>query len=261
MAASRARRGPPFTASERAALLGTFREAWEAKERAELADSDADTTEPRRIMALAAEAYVDGVPIVAISRSPLSAEVFETSIDTIDLDGLWWAYDYEYRPYVEAPGDLVAWTGALKVDGPLPAWSLKAMPGPDVPFILPKLMALPGMTAVISAVRVGPHVGFPICYYAEPLPPPDVERTDDWGIRSYTYRRPDGSLASAHAVQADEDKDFELRPWLGGGRVWWIAPGDESLTLREGLDGCPYVDLPGERRRRYVQEGRERFAV
>jgi hypothetical protein len=258
--APRARRGTPFTAQERQAILGTFREAWEAKERAELDDDDADTAEPRRIMAEAARAYEDGVPIVAISRSPLSGEVFEVSIDTFDLDGLWWAYDYEYRPFVEPPRDLFAWTGALKLDGPVPEWSLKAMPGPDVPFILPGLMALPGMTAVISSLRIGRHVGFPICYYADPLPQ-GVERADDWGIRSYTYQRPDGTFASAHAVQSDEEKDFELRPWLESGRVHWIAPGDDSLTLHRGADGCPYVDLPGERRRRYIERGGARFAV
>ena len=250
----RARRGTPFTAQERQAILDTFREAWEAKERAELTNPATDTSARRAVMSQAADAYLDGLPIVPISRSPLSGEVFETAIDTFGIDGLWWAYDYEYRVHVPAPDDLFAWTGALKVDGPLPDWSLKAMPGPDVPFILPRLMALPGMTAVISSIQVGPHVGFPICYYADPIPH-GGERVDDWGIRSYTYQRPDGSLASAHSTQADEDKDFELRPWLQGGRVWWIAPGDDSLELHQGVDGCPYLDLPGERRRRYVQEG------
>ena len=120
-------------------------------------------------------------------------------------------------------------------------------------------MAHPGMVAVISSIRVGRHVGLPVCYYADPQPM-DLERVDDWGIRSFTFQRPDGSMASGHAVQADEDKDFDLRPWLESGRLRWIAPGDEALELRTGADGCPYVDLPGERRRRYLQEGKTWFA-
>jgi hypothetical protein len=102
-------------------------------------------------------------------------------------------------------------------------------------------------------------VGFPIVYFADPMPF-DFERVDDWGHRSYTYTRADGTMASAHAVQADEEKDFELLPWVRDGRVLWIAPGDESLELRRGIDGCPYLDLPGERRRRYIQEGDTWFA-
>ena len=58
----------------------------------------------------------------------------------------------------------------------------------------------------------------------------------------------------------DEDKEYDLRPWLESGRLRWIAPGDDSLELRTGADGCPYLDLPGERRRRYLQDGKTWFA-
>jgi hypothetical protein len=253
-AGARAVRGKPFDATERAALLERFFAAYRAADAAELARPERDASPYRAEMAELARAYVDAVPILPVSRSPLSGELFETSLDTFGIDGLWWAYDHEYRPYVPRPADLYGFSGALKVDGPLPDFSLKAMPGPDVPFVLPALMAHPGMVAVLSAVRIGTHVGFPITYWA--LPQPDgVERVDDWGARSFTYQRADGSMASGHAVQADGDKDFDLGPWLASGRLRWISPGDESLTLRAGADGCPYLDLPGERRRRYLQEG------
>jgi hypothetical protein len=257
VAASHVRAG--FDEATRREIVDRFRAAFEANEKAELVHGGETDQRARAAMAAAAKDYVDGVPILALARSPLSGRAFETSLDPFDLDGLWWAYDYEYRPYVEPPPDLFAWTGALKVDGPLPAWSLKAMPGPDVPFVLPSILAHPGISAVISAVRVGPHVGFPITYWSDPLPD-GVERVDDWGHRSYTFRRADGSMASAHATQADEDKDFDLRPWMDRGRVHWIAPGDDSLEVHRGSDGCPYLDLPGERRRRYIQEGDTWFA-
>jgi hypothetical protein len=259
--AVRALRGEPFTADERATLLERYFAAYRAAEAAELARPERDASAFRAEMAAVARAYVDAVPILAVARSPLSGEVFETSLDTFGIDGLWWAYDNEFRPYVPRPPDLYGFTGALKVDGPLPAFSLKAMPGPDVPFVLPALLDHPSMVAVVSAVRVGTHVGFPITYWAAPgSVPGDAERVDDWGIRSFTFQRADGSMASGHATQADGDKDFELRPWLESGRLSWIAPGDASLTLRTGADGCPYVDLPGERRRRYIQEGDTWFA-
>lgn len=250
----RARRGSPFDSAERTAILDRFRAAWQAREAADLT-GDAPAVElARHEMATAAEAYVDAVPIVPLSRSPLNGSLFETSLDTFGIDGLWWAYEYDYRPYVEPPRDLFAWTGAMKLDGAIPAWSLKAMIGPDVPFVLPRILDHPAVTAVVSSVLVGEHIGFPIVYYADPQPP-DLERVDDWGHSSYTYLRPDGSPASAHSIQDDAEKDFALRPWLDRERLLWIAPGDESLTLHRGASGCPYVDLPGERRRRYVQEG------
>jgi hypothetical protein len=259
MPAVRARRGTPFTAEERAGLVARFREAWQEKEAAGFRH-DRDATEAaRRAMAAAVAEYVDAVPIVALSRSPLSSKVFETSLDTFDLDGPWWAYEYEYRPYVEPPPDLFAWTGSLKVDGPLPGWTPLAMPGPDVPFVLPRILDQPGITAVISAVRVGPHVGFPVAYYADPQPP-GLERADDWGHRLHQFLREDGTPTSAHQVEDDAEKDFDLRPWLVQEKLLWIAPADETLELHRGADGCPYVGLPGERRRRYLEDGKSWFA-
>jgi hypothetical protein len=255
VAAARARRGEPFDAAERADLLARFFHAYQAADAAELARPERDASAFRAEMAEVARAYVDALPIIAVARSPFSGEVFETSLDVFGLDGLWWAYDYEYRPYVPRPADLYGFTGCLKVQGPLPEFSLKAMPGPEAPFVLPELMADPGTVAVISAVRVGPHVGLPVTYWST-SPPDALTRVDDWGMRSFTFQRSDGSMASGHATQADEDKDFELRPWLDSGRLRWIAPGDDTLTVRTGAGGCPYVDLPGERRRRYIQEGR-----
>lgn len=251
MGASRVR--PGFSADERRAILDRYRRAFEAKEAAERAD-DADAERAARAeMAAAAKDYVEGVPIVALSRDPFTGDVFETSLDTHDLDGLWWAYEREHRPWVPPPPGFFAWTGALMPDGPFPAWSLKAMVGPEVPFVVPRLLEEPRIRAVVSSVLIGEHIGYPIVYFVDGEPP-DIERVDDWGHRSYTVLRPDGP-ASYHSVQADAEKDFELGPWLDAGRLLWIEPGDRSLTPRTGRDGNPYVGLPGERRRRYLQEG------
>ena len=97
---TRARTG--FGADERRAIIDRYRRAWEAKETADRAD-DADAERAARDeMAVAAKNYVEGVPIVGLSRDPFTGDVFETSIDTFDLDGLWWAYEREHRPWVSA---------------------------------------------------------------------------------------------------------------------------------------------------------------
>ena len=38
----------------------------------------------------------------------------------------------------------------------------------------------------------------------------------------------------------------------------WITPGDESATLRKGVDGCPYLGLPGPRLLAAVERGQVR---
>ena len=48
--------------------------------------------------------------------------------------------------------------------------------------------------------------------------------------------------------------DFDLQPWIAQGKLSWIAPGDETLTLRTG-EPCPYVGLPGVRAPQSIERG------
>jgi hypothetical protein len=256
----RSLRGSAFTRDERDDLVARFRIAWQRREAAddagELAVKDAITAEINSIV----EEYRQGTPIVSLSRCPFTGEVFETSLDIHGIDGPWWAYEYEFRPYVEPPSTFFAWTGAMQLDGPIPDWSLKTMIGPAVPFVLPRILEHPDVRAVVSSVLVGEHVGFPIVYFADPIPL-DLERVDDWGHRGHLVERPGGGPAYLHAVQSDTEHDHDLATWIERGKLAWIEPGDLQLTLRHEVAGCPFVGLPGERRRQYVQEGTTWLAV
>jgi hypothetical protein len=250
-----ARRGQAFDAEERAEILNRYKLAWETERRARDEGDSQRAMQAQKRMDAAVERYIDAVPIVRISRSPISGAVFENSLDIFGIDGLWWAYDRDYRPFVERVATFFAWTGALTLEGPPPVWSLKTMVGPGVPFVLPRMLRHPHMTAVISSLLIGEHVGYPIVYFADPTPF-ELVRVDDWGRDHYQYVREDGTPASQHAVQHSAEKDFELEPWLESGKLRWIAPGDLGLELRSGVKGCPYVGLEGERGRQYFQRGR-----
>lgn len=248
----RSLRGKVYGEAERADLIGRF---MAARDRAEAGDPSAAQDR----LAVAHD-YEAATPIVSLSRSPVDGEVFETSLDTFGLDGMWWAYDYDYRPYVEPITSMFAWTGSMQLDGPVDAVQVKAMVGPEVPFVLERILDHPAITAVVSSVLVGEHVGYPVVYYVDGPPPLDIERVNDWGHTTYSIVRADGSPSSGQATEYDFGKDFELGQWLDRGKLQWIAPGDIDLTLRSGRAGCPFVDLPGERRRQYIEGGERRFA-
>jgi hypothetical protein len=36
----------------------------------------------------------------------------------------------------------------------------------------------------------------------------------------------------------------------------WIAPGDASITLHGHVSRCPYLDLPGSRRLKFIRDGK-----
>jgi hypothetical protein len=206
-------------------------------------------------MAAIAREYESATPIVSVSRCPFTGDVFETSLDLVGLDGMWWAYDYDYRPFVASLPTFFAWCGSMQLGGPVPNLPLKSMVGPGAPFVYPRLLQHPSIKAVISSVLVGEHTGFPVVYFAQPAPH-DLERANDWGHTSHAYTRPDGSPTSAHSIEYDPDKDFDLARWIRQGKLLWIAPGDVDLHIQTTPDDCPFLTVGGERHRQYIQRGK-----
>lgn len=199
--------------------------------------------------ARAAQAYLDALPARAVSRCPFSGAEVAITIDDAGLDGPWWRYDMPLRPADAAPPTLIGTMGAVHLTEAVERAPFLAMPGPGAPFVLPRLMAEPSVVAVISSIPVGAHQGYLIAYFAPapvPLDPPDT-----WGANAAT--RPGGGWSQA--ADDDETYDYDIEPWVKSGRVRWIAPEDATLTVRQGMDGCPYIGMTGTRQVQCVQEG------
>ena len=211
------------------------------------AGSRADLDAALGRMGSALDRYLQGLPVIPVSRDPLSGKVLYLSVDTFGLDGPWWDYDAPVRPADRVPDTLAAFTGALRPGNPLEEMPFPCQPGPEVPYVLPHLLEQDGCIAVISTVAIGPHTGYPICYFAEPGTVA-VERAGAWGAGSWSWVRSDGMVHSYDDDLDPEAMDFELLPWLERYKIFWIAPGDPDWILREGVEGCPYLGLPGQRR-------------
>jgi hypothetical protein len=195
--------------------------------------------------------YQRGLPIVALSRCPLTDEVLHHSIDHHGLDGLWWDYFSPVRPVETVPATFVGLTGALRLGGPLEYTPFLVKPGPAAPFVVPRILEA-GATAVISQVAVGAHVGYVVAYFAPS--PPGITLFDEWGRND--YRVFDAGVAVAWDRSEDSTAmDFDLAPWIEREQVVWIAPGDEDLRLRSGTEDCPYLPLSGTREGQRFQFG------
>jgi hypothetical protein len=186
--------------------------------------------------------YLELLPQPEISRSPHTGEAFRHSLDAAGLDGLWWRYQNPLRPLgEELPETVVAFTGAVKLDEPVEMFPFLCKPGPEVPFVIPRMLRDESVRAVVSQVQIGQHVGYPIVYFAED-PPGTIQRFNTWGSDRYeTY------LGWDSVPETSVELDFDLFPWVERGKLLWIAPGDENLVLQLGTDRCPYFDLPGRR--------------
>ncbi len=249
----------PLTREERAALLARVAELHAVLyPQAEGATAPAG---PERLRLLddsyqALAEYGDRLPRVAMSRCPHTQQVLKRSFDPYGLDGPWWNKSRAAR-VEEPPAPLTfrVLLGALDLRGRTPSEATApVIPGPSVPFVVPRLLELPGMKAVISRLELQTgDIAYPIAYFADqPHYPGRLHQ--QWLRQELWYTNSTGG--KSWTVKNDV-WDFELARWIESGHLYWIEPGDTELRLRsrESGDACPYLDLPGEREPQEIAAG------
>lgn len=192
--------------------------------------------------------YVAHLPIRTLGRCPYTGDELARAIDDLGLGGLWWRHEGAARPEDPVPVTLLGITGAVRLAQPVERAPFLCVPGPGVPFVIPRLLATTQVTAVISSLPIGPHTGYALSYFSEG--PVNVDPPNEWGLDHAPLPGGRWSQASDEASY-----DYELEPWVKAGRLRWIAPGDTSMKIREGTDGCPYLGLAGERRVQRIKNG------
>jgi len=192
------------------------------------------------------------LPVLPLSRCPCTGQVVYHSIDPYGLDGFWWDYHDPIRLYRFLPSTLFSFSGALRLNGPVEMTRFLCRPGPGIPFIIPELIEADGIKAVISSQGIGSHTGYPILYFADPVPT-GIEPVNDWGADHWKRIDIFGSFHWNESVDFEDEYDFNLGPYLRSGRLLWIRPGDSTMSLRSGVADCPYADMKGERRIQRIQ--------
>jgi hypothetical protein len=190
--------------------------------------------------------YERGLPRPALSRCPFTGDVVRLAIDTFGLDGPWWNYEVPARPIEPLPPTLFAVTGSVAFGEPVPATPFVCRPGPAVPFVVPRMLVHPEIRAVVSQLRIGTLDAYAVLYFSAD-PPLDIARANDWGLDRYLAEDAAGAGYGLRVIDDERDFDCDLAFYIRSGRQMWIAPGDETLTLRSVITGCPYLDLPGRR--------------
>lgn len=189
--------------------------------------------------------YREGLEKVALSRCPISGAKLSHSFDQHGLDGMWWQYHAPIRPMreIEVGPYFLALTGAVQIQSPPEYTEYLVVPGPSVPYVIPRVLTIQQVRAVISTIGIGKHKGFAIAYFAN-APIDDVRPPTIWGT---DYSTIDVALRSPLDEMSDMEKDFDfdLRPWIQNGKLFWIAPGDTTLSLQSEIEACPYLNLAG----------------
>ncbi len=205
--------------------------------------------------------YRDGLPKVVLSRCPICNSLVRYSIDTFGIDGLWWDYKASVRRRDEnCDAHFLALSGALHLNVPVHDSPFLICAGPQVPFVIPRLLDIRGVKAVMSSVKIGEYTGYPIFYFADPYPV-GIELTNEWGSDEYRYWtgkinvNGERAYSAFQAYDFSDDYDFDLAKWLESGKLFWIDPHKESFELSNGTKDCPFLSLFGPRQITYSQNG------
>ena len=218
-----------------------------------------DGAERRRFKALADSLrgeYADRISRVALSRCPFCEQPLVRAFDPHGLDGFWWHAVSPARFMEPAPCEHFAvLQGALNLHGRSPREARIAVePGPEIPFVIPRLLGLEGMKAVCFSFKMKTgDTAYPIAYFA-PRVPPAKELHQPWRKRGYQVVDDDG-VPGGWATKLDL-WDFDLAPWIQQDRLLWIEPEDPDLKLHGSADGkSPFSGLTGEQRPQRCQRG------
>jgi hypothetical protein len=206
--------------------------------------------------------YFDGLPRVVMSACPYCGAELRRSFDPWGVDGLWWGvypiYAYEEPPACEHFRVLL---GALALNSDVvPEVLMEVQPGPEVPFVVPRLLDIEGMVAVVGRLPLETGaVAYPIAYFSrDPVPPIALHQPWRRTMLWFKDERGQGGWTSKNDVW-----DFELQPHVDSGKLRWVdlAAADGPPEVQRGRPGrpCPFVGLPGERFPQRIDEGEREF--
>ncbi|MEZ6233123.1 MAG: hypothetical protein R3B68_02930 [Phycisphaerales bacterium] len=244
---------PPLTAADRRELLEREARAMDEFRAALKADDEAAGQRAKQTARAALDEYYLRLPVVSMGVCPFTSKPLHRSFDPFGLDGPWWQTD-ALRPAPPPPYTFCVLRGAVHFQGRPPKGHrfMERHTGPEVPYVIPRLLDLPSMTAVIGELPLAPgYRVFTIAYFADPRPPAR-DLTSDWLESTYSIRP---LLEEAESIIPCDPWDFELAPWIRRGKVRWCAAGsgNESLAPAGKPGECPYLDLPGRRENLVVQ--------
>jgi hypothetical protein len=190
------------------------------------------------------QAYFELLPRLPLSTCPFDGRPLHRSFDPFGLDGLWWRRDAAPEETAACPHFCVL-LGAVNFRGHTPPpVHFEVGCGPEAPFVIPRLLELPGVLAVISRLEMtAGHHAYPIAYFAERRPPPQ-QLTASWARNSYHYTT---QLGEDRWRAPRETHDYDLAPWLEEGKVRWRPPDDDTLALAGLSERCPFVGIEGAR--------------
>lgn len=123
----------------------------------------------------------------------------------------------------------------------------------EVPFVLPRLLALPTMKAVMCEIPVcdGKYTAYPIAYFAEKKPEPK-DFCIPWARKKYL----DTSGGYSVLGERSDAQDFDLEKWVEQGSLFWLDTTHEDYPVAAAHPSAfPYKRMDGRKHPYIIREG------
>ncbi len=214
-------------------------------------DSDWQELENDRIVILRKideiiDRYWKWIPDIPLSQCPFCNTKLYYPFDPIDLKGFWWMDRTQIgfkKPRSCEHFNLLL--GAVNLNNfPPKSGPFESRPGPDVPYVIPRILEMPTMVAVISSIEM--HCGYtayPIAYYSQ-IPPAAGSLTQTWARKEYYFTLDNGE--SGWDIVSDS-YDFDLLPWLEADKIN-LFQDERIITKKNDLKEYPFMNVKGSRK-------------
>ena len=203
------------------------------------------------------EQYWSILPAAELSCCPFCDEKLFRLFDAIDLNGFWWM-DRTQRPHKEPQScpHFCLLTGAVNFNNhPVSGGLFESLPGPDVPYVIPRILELPAMKAVISCVEMQcGYRAFAIAYFAQ-NPPAPKELTQSWAQKIFSFKDEGGN--KGWDIREDAF-DYALASWTKLGKLLAYAQG-RLICSDDDMAGVEFLNIRGSCRPQAVISNQLRF--
>jgi hypothetical protein len=199
------------------------------------------------------EEYLAWLPAYLLACCPFCGSEVRESIDTYSLNGLvtngwcgtpgteglgWWKntrYQTECK-HVRIVIHCVSLNDLIPDDV-----FCNVELGPAVPYVMQEPLRAPDSVVVVHSLPVSRfdddkpqhrYTAYFMTYFVK------SEQAFYGAIQEWLHHR--------GLVRYDKYLDFDLRPYIEQGQLYWLDPDDPDLPLRNRpVEACPYLDLPG----------------
>lgn len=199
--------------------------------------------------------YADRLPRMVLSRCPHCETPLKRAFDPYGLDGPWWwlipLCKFEEPQCCDHFKVLL---GAVDLHGREPIEvDTEVRPGPDVPFVVPALLASPGMIVVVGKIALSTgDTAYPIAYFSTSEIEP-IQLHQPWCRNELWFTDEDDNPCW---TAANDVFDFDLLPYVTDGRMRWVDLDDPKVPLYPAAgEKCPFLNLSGDRERQQIVGG------